>query len=232
MKQTGQTAIGFEAPPQGHPGVDTLVLAARSENADEVPDQFFASVAVNGDERGVFLVTSYADGEFAMREEDLEAIGIGRSGGDIVMTRTQFRAFALVQAIQADFRRAGLQLADHAAHLIIHGLLHLAGHDHVHSDEEAEAMEAAKEELAVADDCEPEVQREEESRANTVEAWQATAMVCTLLNSCDKLGVPESAVHLERFMRALRTATATKPIKKTFFRPNTILQAAFGKGWF
>ncbi len=33
-------------------------------------------------------------------------------------------------------------LEHHAAHLIVHGLLHLAGHDHVHSDEEAEAMEA------------------------------------------------------------------------------------------
>jgi probable rRNA maturation factor len=36
----------------------------------------------------------------------------------------------------------GIALADHAAHLIVHGLLHLAGHDHVASDEEAEAMEA------------------------------------------------------------------------------------------
>ncbi|MDZ4307920.1 rRNA maturation RNase YbeY [Allopontixanthobacter sp.] len=35
----------------------------------------------------------------------------------------------------------GIPLADHAAHLIVHGLLHLAGHDHVHSDEEADAME-------------------------------------------------------------------------------------------
>ncbi len=35
----------------------------------------------------------------------------------------------------------GIPLADHAAHLIIHGLLHLAGHDHVDSDAEAEAME-------------------------------------------------------------------------------------------
>ncbi len=33
-------------------------------------------------------------------------------------------------------------LEHHAAHLIIHGLLHLAGHDHVHSDAEAAAMEA------------------------------------------------------------------------------------------
>lgn len=35
----------------------------------------------------------------------------------------------------------GIPIGDHAAHLIIHGLLHLAGHDHVHSDEEADAME-------------------------------------------------------------------------------------------
>jgi probable rRNA maturation factor len=36
----------------------------------------------------------------------------------------------------------GIALEDHAAHLIVHGLLHLAGHDHVDSDEQAEAMEA------------------------------------------------------------------------------------------
>jgi probable rRNA maturation factor len=36
----------------------------------------------------------------------------------------------------------GVPLEHHAAHLIAHGLLHLAGHDHVHSDEQAEAMEA------------------------------------------------------------------------------------------
>lgn len=36
----------------------------------------------------------------------------------------------------------GIALGDHATHLIIHGLLHLAGHDHVESDAQAEAMEA------------------------------------------------------------------------------------------
>ena len=35
----------------------------------------------------------------------------------------------------------GIPLADHTAHLIVHGLLHLAGHDHVESDVQAEAME-------------------------------------------------------------------------------------------
>lgn len=36
----------------------------------------------------------------------------------------------------------GIALEHHAAHLIVHGLLHLAGHDHVTSDAQAEQMEA------------------------------------------------------------------------------------------
>lgn len=36
----------------------------------------------------------------------------------------------------------GIAPADHGAHLIVHGLLHLAGHDHESSNEEAAAMEA------------------------------------------------------------------------------------------
>lgn len=36
----------------------------------------------------------------------------------------------------------GVTLEAHATHLIVHGLLHLAGHDHVESDDQAEAMEA------------------------------------------------------------------------------------------
>ena len=36
----------------------------------------------------------------------------------------------------------GAPLADHAAHLIVHGLLHLAGYDHEISNREAQAMEA------------------------------------------------------------------------------------------
>ena len=36
----------------------------------------------------------------------------------------------------------GVSLEHHASHLIVHGLLHLAGHDHVLSDAQAEEMEA------------------------------------------------------------------------------------------
>jgi probable rRNA maturation factor len=36
----------------------------------------------------------------------------------------------------------GVALQDHAVHLAVHGLLHLAGHDHESSTADAEAMEA------------------------------------------------------------------------------------------
>jgi probable rRNA maturation factor len=36
----------------------------------------------------------------------------------------------------------GIAIEDHAAHLVVHGLLHLAGHDHELGEAEAEAMEA------------------------------------------------------------------------------------------
>lgn len=36
----------------------------------------------------------------------------------------------------------GVSLENHAAHLLVHGFLHLAGHDHALSDADADAMEA------------------------------------------------------------------------------------------
>ena len=42
----------------------------------------------------------------------------------------------------AEAAEKGVQLEDHAAHLIVHGLLHLAGYDHELSHADAEAMEA------------------------------------------------------------------------------------------
>lgn len=53
-----------------------------------------------------------------------------------------------------DAAAAGKALADHLAHLLIHGLLHLAGHDHL-EDTQAEEMErlerAALESIGIGD---------------------------------------------------------------------------------
>lgn len=44
------------------------------------------------------------------------------------------------ETVAAEAKRDGIELGDHAAHLIVHGLLHLLGHDHIR-EEEAERME-------------------------------------------------------------------------------------------
>jgi probable rRNA maturation factor len=46
------------------------------------------------------------------------------------------------QTCAREAAETGVPLEHHAAHLIVHGLLHLAGHDHVESDTQAEKMEA------------------------------------------------------------------------------------------
>lgn len=43
----------------------------------------------------------------------------------------------------AEAEDKGISVADHAAHLIVHGTLHLLGYDH-HGDADAEAMEACE----------------------------------------------------------------------------------------
>ena len=53
--------------------------------------------------------------------------------GDIAIARGLCAAEAIAQE---------LPFTDHAAHLIVHGMLHLVGHDHEQGDERAEQMEA------------------------------------------------------------------------------------------
>jgi probable rRNA maturation factor len=56
----------------------------------------------------------------------------------------------------------GVTVPDHAAHLVVHGALHLLGYDHEESEAEAEAMEAAERRalaaLGIADPYLTEVQ--------------------------------------------------------------------------
>jgi len=71
-----------------------------------------------------------------LEREELEALGPGE--GPPVMLGDIALAYATCAREAAE---KGVSLEAHASHLIVHGLLHLAGHDHVESDEQAEAME-------------------------------------------------------------------------------------------
>jgi len=84
-----------------------------------------------------------------MESDELEELG---EGGPPAMLGDIALAYETCAREATD---KGIALEDHATHLIVHGLLHLAGHDHVHSDEEAEAMEkleiAALAKLGISD---------------------------------------------------------------------------------
>lgn len=60
--------------------------------------------------------------------------------GDVAMARETVEREALAQ---------GKRPADHAAHLLAHGFLHLLGHDH-QADDEAEAMESLERVICAA----------------------------------------------------------------------------------
>ncbi|MAW91457.1 MAG: rRNA maturation RNase YbeY [Altererythrobacter sp.] len=45
------------------------------------------------------------------------------------------------ETCEREAKEKGVSLPDHTAHLLVHGFLHLAGHDHVDSDIQAAAME-------------------------------------------------------------------------------------------
>jgi probable rRNA maturation factor len=58
----------------------------------------------------------------------------------------------IILALETARREAGelgITLADHAAHLVVHGVLHLAGHDH-ETEAQAEAMEAEERRILAA----------------------------------------------------------------------------------
>jgi probable rRNA maturation factor len=56
---------------------------------------------------------------------------------------------AAFETCDREARAAGVAFEDRAAHLIVHGLLHLVGHDHVR-DDEAERMERLETEILAA----------------------------------------------------------------------------------
>lgn len=74
---------------------------------------------------------------FPMVQADLLPIMASENNGELLLGDI-ILAHGVCTRESAD---KGIALADHAAHLVVHGMLHLLGHDHL-DDPTAEAMEA------------------------------------------------------------------------------------------
>ncbi len=108
--------------------------------AAEVSVRFTSDAEVrslNADWRGKDKATNVLS--FPMVEPELLATLVRAEGeallGDIVL------AHGVCASEAAD---KGLGICTHAAHLVVHGTLHLLGYDHERGDEEAETMEATE----------------------------------------------------------------------------------------
>ena len=71
-------------------------------------------------------------------EEELDALVTGTYDAPEIMLGDIILAYEICAAEAAE---KGIPIAHHATHLVIHGMLHLLGHDHI-EEEEAELMEA------------------------------------------------------------------------------------------
>ena len=83
-------------------------------------------------------------------DEEVRALNLSFRGKDAPTDVLSFPAaqadylgdVALAYGVTAkDAKAAGKRLGDHAAHLVVHGVLHLLGHDH-HAARETKAMQA------------------------------------------------------------------------------------------
>jgi probable rRNA maturation factor len=123
-RSAATAAIAESAFPRLGQGERTVELSVRLTSDDAVH-------ALNSEWRGKDKPTNVLSFPMA-DEEELDGDGLAGSElmlGDIVLAQ------GVCAAEAAD---KGVPLQDHAAHLMIHGTLHLLGHDHMDEDEAAD----------------------------------------------------------------------------------------------
>jgi probable rRNA maturation factor len=117
------------------PGVERLVRkAARAATADAKRS---LTVALSDDRR---VRTLNARDRKKDRPTNVLSYPSGERGylGDVVLAR---------QTVWREAKSQGKTPADHVAHLVVHGTLHLLGYDHETSEADAERMEALERRL-------------------------------------------------------------------------------------
>lgn len=125
--------------------LDGLVAGVQRvlENAPELPTAEPAAVAValssdavvrrlNATYRGKDAPTNVLSFPAPDAAQAVAEAGDPRALGDVILA---------VETVLAEAASAGIPPAHHLQHLLIHGVLHLAGYDHL-TDTEAEAMES------------------------------------------------------------------------------------------
>lgn len=122
-------------------------LAARALETERAEQPGELSIVLAGDEAVRELNRAYrsvdaATDVLSFGQADGEAFarppGAPRHLGDVVISVDTARRQAL---------EYGLPLQDEVAHLLVHGILHLLGHDHESSDEAAAIMRAREAEI-------------------------------------------------------------------------------------
>ena len=77
---------------------------------------------------------------FPMFEAELLDSLVMADGGEVLLGDVVLAA----GVCSAEAEEKGITVRDHAAHLVVHGTLHLLGYDHEQGEEEAEEMEAVE----------------------------------------------------------------------------------------
>lgn len=125
LAERAATALAQCAPELVNPRLSASILFADDAEVH----------ALNREWRGKDKPTNVLSFPMLEREDllDLSPDGPPELLGDIALA---------LETCGREAAEKGVPLEHHAAHLIVHGLLHLAGHDHETSPEDADAMEA------------------------------------------------------------------------------------------
>jgi probable rRNA maturation factor len=167
--------VESDASPEWDSSTDWPALAVRaakaavaaSEWADLTDSRLAAEVSVKftTDAEVHALNAEYRDKDkptnvlsFPMVEAEMLEVLVGAGAGEALLGD-----IVLAQGVCArEAVEKGISIPDHAAHLVVHGTLHLLGYDHEEGDSEAEAMEAVERRalaaLGIADPYLTEVQ--------------------------------------------------------------------------
>ena len=88
-------------------------------------------------------------GQFRAQEKPTHVLSIPEPAGSLAGERRPLGDIALgYETLLREASELGKPATEHACHLVLHGLLHLMGHDH-ETDAEAEVMEALESEILI-----------------------------------------------------------------------------------